>query len=62
MKLKRLFQVLVIGGATLGAAACGSSSNQNQQDPDSGNNDANDGGSTQTNDGGRNPDGGPHFW
>jgi hypothetical protein len=55
MKLKKLFQVLVLGGAAIGAVKCG---------PDSPNNGQNQ--NPLTNDGGTsggNPDGGGvHFW
>jgi hypothetical protein len=62
MKLKKLFQILVLGGASVGAlSGCGPG--------DSGGNDPppppNDGGTTGNTDGGqRLPDGGvgPHFW
>jgi hypothetical protein len=56
MKLKKLFQVLVVGGAAIGAMKCGpDTSNNNNQ-----NNNAltSDGGTN-----GGNPDGGGvHFW
>ena len=52
MKLKRLFQVLVIGGAALGATKCGSSN------PPS-NNDA---GNTCQKDGGTDGGCGAQFW
>lgn len=55
MKLKKLFQVLVVGGATLGAAKCGPTSDPNPPPPD-------DGGTTNTDGGTRNLDGGVHFW
>jgi hypothetical protein len=58
MKIKKLFQVLVVGGATLGAVACGpgpDNNNGNNQNPLT--SDGGTGGGN--NDGGG---GGTHFW
>jgi hypothetical protein len=64
MKLKKLFQVLVLGGASLGALAqCGPGNSGDNDPPPT---PPSDGGSSDNTDGGRLPDGGiqigPHFW
>jgi hypothetical protein len=53
MKLKRLFQVLVIGGAAMGATKCGSSNPPNN---------SNDAGNTCQKDGGTDGGCGAQFW
>jgi hypothetical protein len=53
MKLKRLFQVLVIGGAALGATRCGNSNNPPNN---------NDAGNTCRQDGGTDGGCGAQFW
>jgi hypothetical protein len=52
MKLKRLFKVIVIGGAALGAVKCGNSSTPSN----------NDAGSTCQTDGGTDGGCGTQFW
>lgn len=56
MKLKKLFHVLVVGGATLGAAGCGPGPDQPLPEPSTQNPPSTDGGTTTA------PDSGPHFW
>jgi hypothetical protein len=63
VQLKRLFHLLVIGGATLATGACGSSSTNDsgQQNNDAGDQQNPDGGGNPDA-GQRNPDGGPKMW